>query len=100
MNQQTELDAATRRQLNKEGFMLCRQTEQGGIIGLSSFLFTTGLMGGISADPHQTPYQKRYCYPDRQRAIDALAMWDGVSEPLPGWTKYKGIDGERTPCHA
>lgn len=83
--------------LAKEGFSHLRKTENGGIVGLYDYLFTVGLMGDVPPNFYDLPYKKRYCYPSRERAIEALGAWDGVSEPLSGWVKYKGSDGERLP---
>lgn len=83
--------------LAKEGFSHLRKTENGGIIGLREYIYTTGLIGDITPSYEFPAYQKRYCYPSRERAIEALEAWDGVSEPLDGWVKYKGSDGERLP---
>lgn len=97
INNMTELSSKDKAFLEAEGYENLKMTAEGGIVGTYKFLFTTGLMGGLSANLYDIPYKKRYCYPDNETALRALESWDGVSEPLDGWVKYKGIDGERTP---
>lgn len=92
-----ELSEKDKEFLKNEGYTHLRKTESGGIIGIYEYLFTTGLMGEVAPNFNDEPYKKRYCYPSRERAIEALGAWDGVGEPLDGWVKYKGVDGERLP---
>lgn len=92
-----ELSEKDKEFLKNEGYTHLRKTDSGGIIGLRVYLYTTGLIGDITPSYAFPAYQKRYCYPSRERAIEALEAWDGVSEPLDGWVKYKGVDGERLP---
>lgn len=55
--------------------------------GLLKFVFTTGLVVGLTEDS----YQRRYCYEHAQDAKDALAAWDGREHPTGPWIKCKGL---------
>jgi len=57
-----------------------------GICGLQMFMFTTGLVAGL------TPfgYDRRYCYEHAHEARAVLVAWDGVGHPPGPWIKCKG----------
>lgn len=61
----------------------------GKVCGLGRQVFTTSLMVGMAADELGLPYERRYCYENRQDALDALRAWDGVDHPSGPWVKMK-----------
>ena len=78
--------------LEKEGYYGIKEVEGRGLCGLRQFIFTVGLVEGLS----EHGYQGRYCYPNHliRDAVVALAVWDGEEDPVGDWIKYKGIRGE------
>lgn len=78
--------------LRAEGYYNIKQVPDKGICALFRFAFTTGLVIGID----NIGYYGRYCYSNRQDAIDALKNWDGQGDPQGNWIKYKGEGGERS----
>lgn len=54
--------------------------------GLHPFLFTFGLVVGLSDEG----YERRYCYERLSEAADALQTWDGTGHPNGPWIKCKG----------
>jgi hypothetical protein len=67
-----------------------REVPGRGLCGLHRFIFTTGLVVGITREG----YIGRYCYSSWQDAHSALKKWDGVNDPDGDWIKYKGLDFE------
>ncbi|ULQ48359.1 hypothetical protein JN531_017145 (plasmid) [Flagellatimonas centrodinii] len=72
------------------GYTNLRVLPDGRVVALHPFLFTVGLVVGLTA----THYQHRYCYPDAASAHAAITSWDGVGHPPGPWIKRKGLDGE------
>lgn len=63
----------------------------GKVCGLHRFMFTTGLVVGLTFDS----YERRYCYETERDAGAALILWDGVEHPDGPWIKLKGTyEGE------
>lgn len=61
----------------------------GVVIGLSRFVYTTGILVGVSED---TMCRRRYCYEHYWDARQALEDWDGNGHPPGPWIKLKGVD--------
>ena len=59
----------------------------GKVCGLGRYMFTTGILVGMTTD---TPYERRYCYEQARDAFDALLAWDGTGHPGGPWIKVKG----------
>jgi hypothetical protein len=80
--------------LEKEGngYYAYRKIETRGICCLNDFMFTTGIIVGLTS----IGYYGRYCYPNKQEAIDSFNKWDGQGDPPGNWVKYKGEGGERS----
>ena len=78
--------------LRAEGYYNIKAVPGNGVCALFKFAFTTGLVIGID----DIGYHGRYCYSNRQDAIDALNSWDGQGDPSGNWIKYKGEGGERS----
>ncbi len=77
--------------LNAEGYLNVREVPGRGYCGLMRFMFTTGLIWGLS----ESGYRGRWCYATQEEAGAAFAEWDGVGDPPGRWIKYKGEGGER-----
>jgi hypothetical protein len=77
--------------LQTEGYYEFRKVPNHGICSLRDFLFTTGIIIGLTNDS----YFGRYCYSNKQEASEQLKNWDGIGDPKGNWLKYKGIGGER-----
>lgn len=58
---------------------------------LFNFLFTTGLIVGLTP----ASYRVRYCYENRLDAMEALSLWDGQGDPSGPWIKAKGDGTDR-----
>lgn len=57
------------------------------ICGLHDYYTTRGIVVGLSVGF----YERRYCYKDREEALQALAEWNGTTDHPPGnWVKLKG----------
>lgn len=78
--------------------LTAKRNADGSICGIMQLMFTYGLIKNLTFDPFNF-YEARYCYPndDIQKVFDAYNAWDGVSEPLDGWVKYKGRQGDMNP---
>lgn len=74
------------------GYREMRVAPSGEIVGLMSFLFTTGLVVGIS---DSGDYRTRFCYAKPLDAFNALRAWDGVGDPPGVWIKEKGVGVDR-----
>lgn len=74
------------------GYTNIKILEDGTVLGLQKFIFTTGLMVNIAKDGC---YQHRFCFEDHQEAIKSLEAWDGTNDPTGPWIKEKGQRGER-----
>lgn len=73
--------------LQKEGYTHLKFIEGKGVCGLMRFMFTVGLVYGLTAHL----YEGRYCYESFLDAKEALDNWDGVGDPQDTeWIKHKG----------
>jgi hypothetical protein len=77
--------------LKTQGYYQFKKVPNKGICGLQNFVFTTGIIIGLTP----VGYYGRYCYSNRQEASDELTNWDGEGDPKGNWLKYKGEGGER-----
>jgi hypothetical protein len=77
--------------LKTEGYFEFRKVANFGICGLQKFVFTTGIVIGLT----HIGYYGRYCYPSQSEASQELINWDGQGDPKGNWLKYKGEGGER-----
>lgn len=68
-----------------------RRLPSGEWAAISQFLFTTGLIVGLSVDT----YRVRYCYKTAEEARKALFAWDGAGDPPGAWIKAKGLGVDR-----
>lgn len=78
--------------LESEGYNHLREIPGKGVCGIRQFLFTYGLVTGLD----DSGYMGRYCYNSEVEALYALDKWDGTSDPIGKWIKYKGAGGERS----
>lgn len=72
--------------LESEGYFNLKIIEGRGVVGLFRFIFTVGLVYGIS----EYDYKGRYCYPNLHDATASLEKWDGKEDPSGNWIKHKG----------
>ena len=73
----------------EEGYEYLLEVPNRGLCGIKRFLFTYGLVYGLDA----TGYNGRYCYPNFEESILALATWSGEGNPPDNkWIKHKGRD--------
>lgn len=56
---------------------------------LQHFIFTTGLLVGVTFDGMTYNYEARYCYATVVDALGALIRWDGQGDPPGPWVKEK-----------
>lgn len=77
-----------------EGYYNIKEIKGRGVCALMQFAFTTGLVYSID----EGGYTGRYCFADKNEAIEALNEWNGEGHPGGMWIKHKGegID-ERNP---
>jgi hypothetical protein len=78
--------------LKKEGYYNLREIPNRGLCGLKQFIFTVGLVEGLT----EGSYIGRYCYPNAliKESVVAIELWDGKDDPIGGWIKYKGVNGD------
>jgi hypothetical protein len=63
----------------------------GTIRGITRFLFTHGIV----AELHEYGYERRWCYPTKQEAIDALNAWISSDDEEPDhWLRRTHIHDE------
>lgn len=80
-------DEQLMKHLESEGYYDMRVIEGRGICGLYRFIFTTGLVYGIT----ELFYEGRYCYSNHADAKAALEAWNGEGDPEDEyWIKHKG----------
>jgi len=72
--------------LESEGYTEIREIEGRGLCGLKHFMFTTGLVYGMT----KIEYEGRYCFERFSDAKEALNNWDGKGDPTGPWIKHKG----------
>lgn len=83
--------------LSREGYVNIGILDSHEIVGVFPFLFTWGLVVGLTKDGYRT----RFCYPSLLEASIAAETWDGKGDPPGPWIKEKGrgldgIEHERT----
>jgi len=72
------------------GYMNVRTLPTGEVAGIMSFMFTWGIIVGIT----RYSYRVRYCYESASEAVPALLYWDGEGDPPGPWVKAKGKNKE------
>lgn len=87
------ISTETMQMLKENGYYNIREVPGRGICGLTGFIFTVGLVEGLT----EFGYSGRYCYPREKilEAVIAIEVWDGKDDPKGDWIKYKGEKGER-----
>lgn len=80
-------------QLEKDGYYSLTHLPDGTVAGLQSFIFTTGLMTGLTS----MTYAQRFCYEHQSDAQEALDRYKAIEDDAEGpWIKAKGLDlGDR-----
>ena len=71
--------------LKMQGYYQIRMLDDGRVICLSDFMFTTGII----VDINRYGYSHRYCYKHRNDAIASIQKWDGKEDTLKGWVAKK-----------
>ena len=84
------MDINLKQSLEKQGYYNLKYILNQGLCGLFNFIYTVGLVCFI--DEHGYVY--RYCYEQRQDAIDDINIWNGDNHPSGNWLKRKGINGD------
>ena len=74
--------------LLSEGYTSLVELPSGELTGLFKFMFTTGLVVGLT----KHGYRIRYCFEHYADALQALKTWDGEGHPHGHWIKAKGTD--------
>jgi len=74
--------------LEDQGYTNIVDLPSGEQAGLFKFLFTTGLVVGLT----EHGYRIRFCFKFTHEALKALKSWDGVGYPPGNWIKAKGND--------
>lgn len=87
----TDISSLTNREIIEESYDHVREIPGRGLCGIGHFIFTSGLVVGIT----DFLYHGRYCYERLADAKEALETWDGIGDPPGPWIKYKGEGGER-----
>jgi len=86
--------------LYENGYRMCAQLSSGQWIGVLPFMFTTGLVYGLSYDG----LEGRYCYKTEAQAVEAFlkvaledveTIGDGT-DPEGPWIKHKRAGGDRS----
>lgn len=72
--------------LENQGYCNLKEIPGRGICGLSNFMFTTGIIYGMT----NWTYKGRYCYGTAAEAETALKHWTGEGHPPGLWIKHKG----------
>jgi|SRR5882724_5133318 len=78
--------------VTRQGYKELKYIPGQGVCGLFNFIYTIGLCTHLTA----IGYWGRYCFKSYDDAKQALADWNGDSDPPGEWIKYKGWDGERS----
>lgn len=76
-----------RHRLEAMGYRVLRTMPNDEIAGVAKFIFTYGLVTGLTRDS----YRARYCYENLQDACKALTKWDGDGDPSGPWIKLKAF---------
>lgn len=71
--------------LERNGYVNLRRLPTGEIAGVCKFMFTTGLVVGLT----EVGWRTRFCYERSLDAIRALETWDGQGFPPGYWIKQK-----------
>lgn len=78
--------------LEENGYTHLKKQEDGSYTGLMEYMFTTGLMVGLT----ENTYKVRYCYEHFEDAFKALQDYTNTNEdPLGPWIKAKGLGQDR-----
>jgi hypothetical protein len=72
--------------LEEQGYQ-CLKILNGKICGLNGYLFTTGIVVGLT----ELGLERRYCFARVEDAIASFDKWDGVGHPPGNWIKMKGL---------
>lgn len=72
--------------LTEQGYTNLVEIEGRGICGLFRFIYTTGLVYGLTEDD----YVGRYCFHSNSDAVKSLISWNGIGDPSGPWMKHKG----------
>ena len=80
--------------LAEEGYIALRLMPDGSVAGVNPFIFTHGLCTRLDFGG----YHARWCYPSRDDALIALAIWSGEGDPPGPWIKQKGPVERRNPA--
>lgn len=72
--------------LEANGYVNVRRLPTGEIAGVQQFIFTTGIVVGLT----EAGWRTRFCYERSLEAIRALDAWDGEGFPPGYWIKEKG----------
>jgi hypothetical protein len=76
-------------------FLIHRELEGQGEIGVMKMMFTMALCCHISTDTCKAPYKYRYCYENPHECLHDYFMWDGKGHPPGNWIVRKsGFDGD------
>lgn len=78
-------------------FIMHKNLDGHGEIGVMRFGFTTALCCHISTNTVDLPYQYRYCYENYSDCIHDFENWDGEGHPRGNWIKRKGAAGGDMP---
>lgn len=73
-------------ELTEYGYTDLRVLPSGEIAGCLEYLFTSGLVVGMTG----AGYRTRYCFEHTEDAKAALEGWDGSGDPSGPWIKRKG----------
>jgi hypothetical protein len=66
-----------------------REVPGRGLCGVQRFIFTCGLLTGLTFDGYTYNYTARYCYESTAEALVALMTWNGQGDPGGEWIKEK-----------
>lgn len=78
--------------LEENGYTHLHEQSDGSYIGLMDYMFTTGLMVGLT----EHTYKVRYCYEHFEDALLALKNYtDMNADPEGPWIKAKGLGQDR-----
>jgi hypothetical protein len=64
-------------------YEVVKRLPDGRLIGVHQFMFTWG----FHIDINEYGYEDRYCFHDREKAINSMLKYDGVTEPT-GWHRH------------
>lgn len=73
----------------RDQFMDARAIPGRGLCVVQRFVFTCGLLTGVTLNGLCYDYTARYCYPIGSDALRDLREWDGAGDPPGEWVKEK-----------